>query len=106
LATPAIAHAIEPLATAWRIVASVGVLVPIGFMMGMAFPLGMKLAASHSEALTPWFWGLNGAASVLASVLSVCIALTWSISTAFWCGFACYLVALTAFTRAARRATI
>lgn len=103
IATPAIAHAIEPLDTTWRILASVGVLFPIGFMMGMAFPLGMKLAASHSDALTPWFWGLNGAASVLASVLSVCIALTWSISTAFWCGWVCYLVALVAFIRASRR---
>lgn len=101
LATPFIAHAIEPLATAWRILAAVAVLFPIGFMMGMAFPLGMKVAASRSQALTPWFWGLNGAGSVLATVLSVCIALTWSISTAFWCGWICYLAALLAFRRAA-----
>ena len=72
-------------------------------MLGMAFPLGMKVAAERSEALTPWFWGLNGAASVLSSVLSVCIALTWSISTAFWAGVFCYVVALAAFTVAARR---
>jgi hypothetical protein len=45
-------------------------------------------------------WGLNGAASVLASVLSVCVSLTWSISAAFWVGWACYAVALAAFHRA------
>ncbi|MEO6214030.1 MAG: hypothetical protein ABIP65_10420 [Vicinamibacterales bacterium] len=103
VATPAIVRAIAPAATAWRIAAAIGVLFPIGVMMGMAFPLGLKLAARTSEGLTPWFWGLNGAASVLSSVLSVCIALTWSISTAFWCGWICYLVALAAFARAARR---
>ena len=106
LATPAIVHRIEPLSTTWRIAASVGVLLPIGLLMGMAFPIGMKLAADRGEALTPWFWGLNGAASVLASVLSVSIALTWSISTAFWAGVVCYLVALGAFTIAARRPAI
>jgi hypothetical protein len=103
ITTPSIVHAIEPASTVWRILTSVAVLFPIGLMLGMAFPLGMKVAAERSDALTPWFWGLNGAASVLSSVLSVCIALTWSISTAFWAGVLCYVVALAAFTVAARR---
>jgi hypothetical protein len=63
----------------------------------MAFPLGMKLASRRARDLTAWFWGLNGAASVLASVLSVCIALTWSISAAFWAGWFCYVVAWLAY---------
>ncbi|HMF58744.1 MAG TPA: hypothetical protein VK595_00150, partial [Vicinamibacterales bacterium] len=71
-------------------------------MMGMAFPLGMKLAAHRAAALTPWLWGVNGAASVLASVLSVCIALGWSISAAFYAGCVAYLVAVAAFARASR----
>jgi hypothetical protein len=99
-ATPAIARWSEPMTTPIRIAAAVALLFPAGLFMGMAFPLGMKVAAARSRALTPWLWGLNGAASVLASVLSVCIALTWSISTAFWCGWVCYLVALLAFVRA------
>ena len=80
-------------------------LFPAGLMMGMAFPLGMKLASATGRALTPWLWGLNGAASVLASVLGVCIALTWSISTAFWAGWLCYLVGWLAFVKAARTRT-
>ena len=63
-----------------RIGTAVLLLFPVGLLMGMAFPLGMKLAAARAQELTPWLWGLNGAASVLASVLSVCIALTWSIT--------------------------
>jgi hypothetical protein len=105
-ATPAIARWSEPMTTPIRILAAVMLLFPAGLFMGMAFPLGMKVAAAPSRTsrtLTPWFWGLNGAASVLASVLSVCIALTWSISTAFWTGWACYLIALLAFVRAANR---
>jgi hypothetical protein len=100
--TPAIALRIEPMTTPMRILAAVLLLFPAGLFMGMAFPLAMKLASARARELTPWFWGLNGAASVLASVLSVCIALTWSISTAFWAGWICYVVALGAFARAAR----
>ena len=103
LITPAVARWSEPMTTAIRILAAVVLLFPAGMFMGMAFPLGMKLAATRAQELTPWLWGLNGAASVLASVLSVCIALTWSISTAFWVGWLCYLMALVTFTSAARR---
>jgi hypothetical protein len=101
--TPAVVRWIEPMTTAVRIAASVALLFPAGLTMGMAFPLGMKLAAGRASELTAWLWGLNGAASVMASVLSVCIALTWSISTAYWAGWACYVAALAAFAAAARR---
>jgi hypothetical protein len=84
-----------------RVGAALLLLFPAGLMMGMAFPLGMKLAAARAAALTPWLWGLNGAASVFASVLSVCIALTWSIPAAFWFGWAVYVAAFLAFRRAA-----
>jgi hypothetical protein len=102
-ATPAIVRWIEPMTTPIRIGAAVVLLFPAGLMMGMAFPLGMKLAAGRARDLTAWLWGLNGAASVMASVLSVCIALTWSISTAFWAGWLCYAGGLASFVIAARR---
>ena len=79
------------------------VLFPMGLFMGMAFPLGMKLASRHAAALTPWLWGINGAFSVLASVLAVAVALTWAISAAYWVGCGAYAVALAAFVQAARR---
>jgi hypothetical protein len=99
LLTPAIVRWIEPMTTPVRIAVAVALLFPAGLMMGMAFPIGMKLAARRASELTAWLWGLNGAASVLASVLSVCIALTWSISTAFWAGWLCYVIALVAYVQ-------
>jgi hypothetical protein len=83
-----------------RIAAAIAMLGPMGFFMGMAFPLGLELAAERSDALTPWLWGINGATSVCASVLALAIALTWGISVVFWCGFTCYVVALGAYARA------
>lgn len=98
--TPSVVRATAGAPTPARILAAIAVLFPLGLLMGMAFPLGMKAAAGRAAALTPWLWGLNGAASVLASVLSVSIALTWSISAAFWVGCGAYLVALLAFRKA------
>jgi hypothetical protein len=100
--TPTVVRATMAASTPVRIAAAVGLLFPGGLMMGMAFPLGMKLAASRAAVLTPWLWGVNGAASVLASVLSVCIALSWSISAAFYAGCLAYVVAVLAFIRASR----
>ena len=100
--TPTVVHTFEGSTTAVRIVAAVVLLFPAGLLMGMAFPLGMKLATDRAESLAAWLWGINGAFSVCASVLAVVIALWWSISAAFWAGCAAYLIALVAFARAAR----
>ncbi len=80
-----------------QIAVSVANLFPLGFFMGMAFPLGMKFASLRSPILTSWLWGINGAASVLASVLAAVIALNWGISASFWTGFLCYAAALASF---------
>ena len=85
-----------------RIFAGVLVLFPLGIFMGMAFPLGLKLASAKDEHLTPWLWGINGATSVCGSVLAVAIALELGISFAFWTGLACYCFAFLAFIWATR----
>ncbi len=102
LLTPYATAVFASASTPARIVVAAGLLFPLGFFMGMAFPLGMKAASARSDALTPWLWGLNGAASVLASVVAFLIVLGWGITTAFWTGFACYSVALASYLWAVR----
>lgn len=97
--TPWVVGQVEAASTPVRILVAVAMLAPAGFLMGMAFPLGMTWASKRSPALTPWLWGVNGATSILASVLATVIALTWSISAAFWVGTAAYVVAALAFAR-------
>jgi hypothetical protein len=84
----------EAASTPARIAISVAVLFPIGFFMGMAFPIGMRRALADAPSIAPWLWGVNGAASVCASITVVVIALGAGISAAFWAGSACYVVAL------------
>lgn len=78
-------------------------LAPAGYFMGMAFPLAMKMAAVRRPSLSPWLWGVNGAASVCASVLAVVIATEYGISAAWWTGVGCYLVAAGFLAREAKR---
>lgn len=94
-AKPVAAH-FEGAATPIRIALAALLLAPAGLLMGMAFPLGMKAASTRWQELTPWFWGINGAMSVSASVLAVAISLAFGIPAAFWSGFACYALTLAA----------
>lgn len=100
--TPYATGIFENSTTIIRILVATGILLPLGFFMGMAFPLGMQIAAKKSVELTPWLWGINGSTSVCASVLAVAIALNSSISTSFWTGFGCYVVAAIAFVWASQ----
>jgi spermine/spermidine synthase len=95
-ATPIAVRAFAAAATPARIAVAIGLLFPIGFLMGMAFPLGMRAAAHRAPALAPWLWGINGATSVCASVIAVAIALHWGIAASFWTGVACYVAATVA----------
>jgi len=103
--TPAVADRLQRADTLIRVSASAFMLGVPGLFMGMAFPLGMKLASQRFRHLTPWFWGTNGATSVCASVLAVAIALSWSISAAFWTGCVAYAIGLAAFGLAGARRT-
>ncbi len=97
LLTPQMIRTFQGSVTPLRILIAVIILFPLGLFMGMAFPLGMKIASSRSEYVTPWLWGINGATSVCASVFAVAIALSAGISTSFWTGFGCYGIAVLAF---------
>ncbi|MFH1530073.1 MAG: MFS transporter [Pseudomonadota bacterium] len=73
-------------------------LAPVGFFMGMPFPLGMAaLARSGRDTLMAWGWGINGAISVsaiiLARVMAIRVGFTWVIVLAA----AAYAVAWLAF---------
>ncbi len=101
--TPYATYTFRGSTTMMRILVAVGILLPLGLFMGMAFPLGMKIASKRSTAITPWLWGINGATSVCGSVLATAISLSINISTSYWMGFSCYLVAWAAFVWASRR---
>ncbi len=89
----------------YRLLVSGVLLIPLGFVMGMPFPTGLRaLAASPapefpsgqgaSDNAVEWAWAMNAAASVLGSVLAMVIAIQFGLTITLACGAAAYLLAL------------
>jgi len=77
-----------------KAVVAVLFLAPIGFLMGMPMPTGMRLVKSHGPLYVPWMWAINGAFSVFGAILSVTIAILVGASWALMLGIMFYFIAL------------
>jgi hypothetical protein len=64
------------------------VLAPLGFLMGMPFPTGLRLVKT-----VEWAWALNAAASVLGSVMAMIIAIHFGLTVTLLCAAVAYLLA-------------
>ncbi len=77
--------------------ATVVLLLPLGMLLGMPFPSGIRWAERDGSDQVPWLWGINGFASVLGSVLAMALAWKSGFSAALLAGMGSYaLVALLA----------
>jgi hypothetical protein len=79
-----------------RIAISLAAIMPLGFLLGFGFPTGMRLVEAVDSQPTPWFWGVNGATGVLASVLAVVISISFGINVTMLISAACYLLLIPA----------
>jgi hypothetical protein len=77
----------------WHYAGALLVLFPIGFLMGLPFPLAMRdmLKSANQRA---YAWSVNGCASVLTSILAAQIALSFGISFILGCAIAAYIVVI------------
>ena len=76
-------------------------IVPLGFIMGMPFPLALRVVGKRFPEAIPWGWGLNAYSTVVGSILCVLFALTLGFRINFliaWCiygaGFLAFLLLL------------
>jgi hypothetical protein len=74
-----------------RIFISLAMVMPLGFLFGFGFPTGIKMVEVVDPEPTPWFWGLNGAAGVLASSLAVILSMAFGIRATLCLAALCYL---------------
>jgi hypothetical protein len=89
---PAVFQAISGSELLVRAAVCVAVIAPAGLLLGFAFPTGMKIIAGIDPRPTPWFWGINGAAGVLASIFTVGNNIANGISSSLTLGAICYLL--------------
>ncbi len=85
-----------------RVFASVFLLIPIGFLIGIPFPLGIRwLKARSLENHIPWMWGINGVSSVLGSVMTIVVAINFGFTEALLVSAGCYLLIFLIFIKPA-----
>ena len=90
-----------------RVLVASLMLLPLGFLMGMPFPLGLRMISERytddttRTQLTAWAWGMNGYFTVIGSASAVFIALFAGFKAALLCGIGVYLLGLLFARRAA-----
>ena len=97
---PAMLSGLVGLPFAAKLLISAATLVPLGFCMGMPFPLGLEALATRAQqqgsanTTIEWAWAMNAAASVLGSVAAMVIAIHWGLNTTLLAGSASYGAAM------------
>ena len=98
---PCVFEAAQGWPTAARIAVALALLGPIGFLLGMPFPLGLKALGARAPALVPWAWGINACASVVSAALATFIALHIGFTPVLGCALVLYVLAAAVAPQAA-----
>ena len=85
-----------------RIAISLVLLFPLGLLLGMFFPTGIKIISADNRDFIPWAWGINGCASVIGTVLSIIIAMSHGFGTVTILAVIVYVIGVAAMFRASR----
>jgi hypothetical protein len=91
---PVVLSTFRGAAIAVRIGLAVGIIAPMGFLMGMPFPTGIRRVGVRSKRMVSWGWAANGGASVFGSTLSVLISMAHGFTATFLAGLLAYALAL------------
>jgi hypothetical protein len=86
----------------WRIVIVLAMLAPLGILLGMPFPIGLRIVAEVAPSFVPWAWGVNGFFTVIGSIGASILAMATGFTAVLAFSGVCYFVALLAITAARR----
>jgi hypothetical protein len=116
LVLPKILVGLVGLAFIAKLLISGALIIPLGLLMGMPFPTGLRALSQEAEAYAAeeygpapasgsieWAWAMNAASSVLGSVLAMVVAIQWGLSVTLTAGAVAYVIAA-ALTPTFRRA--
>jgi len=79
---------------AMKVLISVALISPVGFVMGMPFPSGLTLLERAMPVSVRWAWAVNAAASVLGSAAAMFLAIYLGLGTTLRIGGLLYACAL------------
>jgi spermidine synthase len=80
-----------------RILASAAMIFPLGFFLGMPFPLGILAIENHPRGAIAWAWGMNGLFTVAGGFISMLLSVGYGFNFAIGLAILLYLLALIVF---------
>jgi len=87
------------LAPPFRLLLALLVLFPLGFLMGIPFPTGIRTLGEKCENEIPWAWGINGCFSVISTALATIVAIEAGFAAVMVCAALAYGCALAVLRR-------
>ncbi len=76
-----------------RLLVAVLCLGPLGFLLGLPLPGGIRVLERRAPELIPWAWAVNGCASVISSIVAVMGAVTSGFAVVLAAGALVYSLA-------------
>jgi len=76
-----------------KVMLSIALIAPLGFVMGMPFPTGLRLLDAWHAPAVRWAWSLNAAASVFGAVAALFVAIYLGLTQALLTGSLLYAAA-------------
>ncbi len=87
-----------------KMLVTVILIAPLGFMMGIPFPTGLATLESWEKSAVRWGWSMNAASSVLGSALAIFFAIYLGLYQSLVLGGLLYLLAAWIYRSTAERA--
>ena len=106
LITPWILSSTLGLPLSLRVTIALLLIAPLGVLLGVPFPTGLRLIDKEASSLVPWAWAVNAFFTVIGSVLAIILAMTFGFAAAHVVAAACYAVALLAIRTAPQKSSV
>jgi spermidine synthase len=97
LAYPAVTTAFMTAPLPVRIAATAALIGPVGFFMGIPFPLGLVVLASRPRGAVAWAWSMNGLFTTIGGVASALLSLALGFRLTILVAIGLYALAAVAF---------
>ncbi len=85
-----VVHVVQPAGLWLRTLVALLVVAPPALLMGVPFPLGLRLLVGADRGRIAWAWAVNGFASVVAAPLAALVAIEAGSPSVLWLGGALY----------------
>lgn len=89
-----------------RMLATVALCAPLGGLLGMFFPFGIRHVASRNRDFVAWAWAANGCLTVVGSVACIMLATSWGFHAVSLAALAIYWLGVLGFLRGVARTVL